>query len=236
MSRFAFAMGVLLVAGCGASTETDAGPKTTDVSVDLLGSWHTCSEQLTFTSAGAWSFADEKRGCTAEGTWAGSGDRIDLVPTKGDCASAPEGASDVQVVRTQTTLTLVYPAGRIDSFIGVSQPRVRYRLTGDGVEPPTGGASILRIVGDESSGHRSACYWSEDGVCGGLLSCNGSVDQWTLEGTVLTGKLGCGGGCPCAAIFEGQQLEPGHLKGTFLGADCNKTFSGGFDAIVIAEP
>jgi hypothetical protein len=187
---------------------------------------------LSFTSAGTWAFADEKSSCAAEGTWAGSGDHIDVTPAVGDCPSAPQGASGVQVVRTKTTLSLVFPGGEIQSFIADSQPRRRYRLTGDGGEAPTGGTSILRIVGDDSAGYQSACYWSEDGACGGLLSCNGSVDQWTIENKVLTGKLGCGGGCPCAAIFEGQEVQPDHLAGTFLGADCNKTFSGGF----IPEP
>ncbi len=85
----------------------------------------------------------------------------------------------MQVVRTQTTLSLVYPRVGSRASSPTASRAGRYRLTGDGVEAPTGGASIVRIVGDENTGHQSACYWSEDGACGGLLSCNGSVDQWT---------------------------------------------------------
>ena len=223
------------LAGCGASTETDATPSGTDVSVDLLGTWHTCSSRLTFTSDGSWSFTDDKRGCGATGTWSGSGDHVDLASSAAGCDSAPTAASSVQVVRTKTSLALVYPSGEIAAFAANTSPRTRYRLTGEGGTPSIGGASILSLVG-AADAYQSACYWSEDGACGGLLSCNGSVEQWTLSGAALVGKLGCGGECPCAAIFQGEEQEPGHLKGTFQGADCNMTFSGTFDATEQPQP
>lgn len=225
---------LLLTASCGASTESDE--RRAPGTVALVGVWHSCAAHLSFEADGTWTYHDEKAGCDASGSWLLDGDRVDLSIAPGNCESAPTAATGVQVVRNQSTLALVYPSGKIAAFLADSAPRTRYRLSGQGGDPPVTGESILRIVGDDASGYRSACYWSADGACGGLLSCNGSVEQWQVQDQSLIAKLGCGGGCPCAAILEGKEDAAGALSGTFLGADCNHTFEGTFQAEPLKEP
>lgn len=226
-----------LVCACGASTESDDAPIDPGAPPKVVGDWHRCSERLSLRTDLSWELRDLRAGCSSRGSYALEGRLLSRVTASSDCATAPADVSNVEIVRTTSRLVLFHPAfgGGAASFVADSEPRVRYRLTGTGTAPPANGQSIVRVVGRPSDGPVSACHWSEDGKCGGLFACNGSVEQWQLEAGTLTAKLGCTGMCPCAAVLSGKADADGTVSGTFLGADCNATFTGSFDAEVIAD-
>ncbi len=236
MRHWVWAAAVLCVS-CGASTESDeAGPEPGDPP-RVVGDWHTCSERLSLAADRSWQLHRLREGCASRGSYELQGRLLSLVTGSSECASAPKNLSQVEVVRTGTRLVLFHPdlGGGAASYFADSEPRLRYRLTGQGAEPPANGQSIVRVVGRSGAAATSACHWSEDGQCGGLFSCSGGVAQWQLSAGKLTAKLGCTGDCPCAAVLSGTEDADGHIDGTFLGADCNATFSGAFSAEAIPD-
>lgn len=223
--------------GCGASTETDAprsdaGPNH-DGTPAIVGTWHTCRERLVIQADGKWSTQRSFPDCTSSGGWVQTGRLVSLTLADSDCADPPVVVQDAEVVRTATRLVLFHPSygSGAQSWISDSEPRAVYALSGQGPEPPANGSSRVRLVGDRAKGPISACHWSTDGECGGLLSCSGSVEQWQLQEGALVAKLGCTGGCPCAAILQGTEDAQGRIDGTLLGADCNSTITGTFVAL-----
>jgi hypothetical protein len=238
MRQLACALSALCLA-CGASTESDGAPGGAGVGdpPQVVGSWHTCRERLELRTDLSWELRNLVEGCTSRGDYTLEGRFLSRTTESSDCTSAPANVSKVEVVRTATRLVLFHPdfGGGAASFVSDSEPRLRYRLTGQGAAPPANGQSVLRVVGRRQDGPVSACHWSADGQCGGLFACNGSVEQWQLDAGELTAKLGCTGSCPCAAVLTGSEGTEGNISGTFLGADCNATFTGTFDAEAITD-
>jgi hypothetical protein len=232
---------VALISGCGASVETgpsesnDAGgdvavarPK----SVDIVGTWHVCSERLSIAADGTWKNDRLREACNESGHYQLDGEVLDSFVDQSTCTKPSQTTTGIVVVRTESRLHFIH-ATFSKAYFADSVPHTRYRFTGKGVKPQANGNSIVRVVAENGNG-ASACYWSEDGACGGAFSCGGVVDWWSLTGSDFKARFGCTGDCPCATILTGTD-SGGPISGSFDGLDCQGPYDGTFDATVLPD-
>jgi hypothetical protein len=223
-------LGLALVGGCAGSRELpgDADVPDADDSVDVVGSWHTCSTTVTFAPDGSATLVEHRHACNATGTWTIDGRVLRVEWTDTTC-DVPFGASRSEVVRTEHGLVAVVPtSGSTVVYADDSTPVVRWRIEGDEGGGPR--ATIARVVGTPGDGAGSGCYWSEDGACGGLFSCSGQIVSWRTEGDTFRGATQCTAECPCTSWIEGTVRPDGAIDATYRGANCERVLSGSFVA------
>lgn len=145
--------------------------------------------------------------CVTRGRWHADGDRLDLLVATSTCVPAATSLLGVRVAMATERLLLLHPdiapSGMATYLLG-SLPHVRWRISGvDPTHPGEVRVSIVRVVGEPSGATGSGCYWSEDGYCGGLLSCTGTVTQWRTTDGVINAGTSCVGECTCGASLNG---------------------------------
>jgi hypothetical protein len=202
--------------------------------LDVTGSWHHCGTTLELGQDGHFTQTRWIASCDESGSYALQGSVLSFSFDQSSCAE-PTLSFAAEAVRVAERLVLVKQDGT-ETFYAAPIARARWEITGKGVGLPANGTSIVRIVGDPVTGPFSACYWSADGACGGLLSCGGSVDTWELDADSFIAKLGCKGSCPCSALLQGKPDAVGGIDGVFTAFDCGATYDGTFLAKPLAEP
>lgn len=216
-----WALLILLTTACGAHSleGSDAGV----AEVDVVGSWEQCASTLTLDATGDAIREDHKHGCSATGAWSLSGDTLRIDWMGGDCEPGGSGVETLRALRSSSGLTLVDPStGEARELAGLSIDVTTWRLVSD-----DGHVSIARVVGTPGDRFGSACYWSEDGACGGIFSCSGDIQQWLVEPSGrFTATTTCGGDCPCASVVIGAEQADGTIEASFDGVSCAGSIGG----------
>jgi hypothetical protein len=210
------------VAGCGVTFTPDVDAAVSgETPLDLHGVWRGCGTTLTLEESGAARYESLVAGCTGSGHYTVSG-RTAQLSWDANCGEPPHGAQSA--IRTATALVLVGETGRVTQYASDATPRALWQLDAtDG----SGHASTLAVVGGaEPGGTVLGCYWSSDHACGGLFSCGGRLENWTMDAASFHATTSCGGGCPCGAVMDGAANTSGGYDGTFTGVNCDHAFDG----------
>lgn len=210
-------------------SRSDAG-----ADLDVTGSWHHCGATLELGQDGRFTRTHLIASCSESGSYTLDGSVLSLSFDQSSCAE-PTLSFAAEAVRVDARLVLVKPDST-ETYFDASIARARWEVTGKGAGAPANGTSIVHIVGDPAVGAFSACYWSADSACGGLLSCGGRVETWELDADSFIAKFGCTGSCPCAAVLQGKPDAVGGIDGVFSALDCGSTYQGTFVAKPLAEP
>lgn len=165
--------------------------------VDPRGTWRSCRSTWTFEDDGSVEEIDHVRGCASVGVWDADGFTLHVAWS----ATCGERVSErtFDATRSSVGLVLVDREGSLVLLAPETSPVRAYTLVDD-AEPTH--RSVVRLIGEPGRAGGSGCYWSEDGECGGLLSCSGNVEQWPLGDEEVVASTTCGGECPCGAILH----------------------------------
>lgn len=216
---------VLCLVGCGSNViATDAGSDGA-MPIDVSGSWHDCHQSLTLHPDGTCEGRSHREACDQSGVWRMLGSNLlEMTWTDGSC-----GADGVPSVREAFLgadgLVLIDPAtATVRRLAADTTPHGVWLL--EGMVTGEARSTTASVVGNPEDEFGSGCYWSTDGVCGGLFSCSGTVLVWDTIGTRFSASTACAGGCPCGSVIEGTVAPDGSLEATFRGVSCDGSFEG----------
>lgn len=224
--------GAVLLVGCS-EVRASGDASVAVANVEVVGDWFNCSNHVSIDADGTIMRVDDMHGCTITGTWTIDGANLDIEwdVTASSCEIPDDGISvHQQVVRVEHGLIAVGADGRPEMYADPTVPRQDWSLMG-GVPGEEIETSVVRIIGVPRVGVGTACYWSADGECGGLISCAGNISQWDMgDDGNFVGTAVCAGHCPCTATLLGMRQGDGSIEIDYSGANCERSFEGTFVA------
>jgi len=202
--------------------------------VSVQGVWNTCRGSLSFDEgAGTWELSQVANSCIVGGVYSTDGNLLSRVVERNDCEGGGEVGAIIQdrYSVAQNALTLVSDTEAVGSetlYADEGGYTQLWSLVGTQDDDPSG-TELRTIVSVAGYGERrSVCYWSEDGDCGGLISCSGRIQTWEVSTAAATAQLFCSGWCPCAAVLSGFAEPSGLLVGRYYASSCERNFTGPF--------
>lgn len=206
------------LSSCSTSRGLDASVEDAPLArrdLDPIGRWEACRRTWIFGADGSAQRIEHALGCSARGAWSVSGSTLTVTWESDACESAEPFVAEG--LRTTDGLLLSVAGVRTDQLAPEGALIERYRFEDD-----AGHRTIARRVGGPFGG---ACYWSEDGACGGLFSCSGRILEWRAGDASIIASTSCTGDCPCGAVLHLTPNASGYDV-TYDGVNCDGPYTG----------